>query len=66
MDEKTGKHIRFRGVDTFRGNLRFSSLNSLYFKTTSRRDDLISLCYMMIYAINRGHMYECDSNPNLT
>ena len=41
-------------VDTFQGNMIFSSLNQMKFKKTSRRDDLISLFYMMIYCLNNN------------
>ena len=30
----------------------FASINSLKFETTSRRDDLISICYILIYLID--------------
>ena len=54
IDKETKQHISENEVDTFRGNMIFGSLNQLAFKTTSRRDDLISLCYMMIYVLNHG------------
>jgi hypothetical protein len=38
----------------------FGSLNQLAFKTTSRRDDMISLCYMMIYILNNGSIRGID------
>lgn len=34
---------------SFRGNLSFASVNALSMKTTSRRDDLISLFYFLAY-----------------
>ena len=43
-------------VAVFRGNMLFSSVNQLKFKTTSRRDDLISLCYMLIFLLNGGEL----------
>jgi hypothetical protein len=54
IDKSTGLHIEEDEVSTFRGNMIFGSLNQLNFMTTSRRDDLISLCYMMIYMLNNG------------
>lgn len=54
VDKSTGKHILEDEVETFRGNMIFGSLNQLNFMTTSRRDDLISLCYMIIYMLNNG------------
>jgi hypothetical protein len=47
-------------VDTFRGNMIFSSSNQLRFFNTSRRDDLVSLCYLMIYLIRRGTLPKVD------
>ena len=38
--------------DSFRGNILFSSLEQMQFKTTSRKDDLVSLCYMIMYLLN--------------
>jgi serine/threonine protein kinase len=54
IDKSTGLHIKEAEVETFRGNMIFGSLNQLNFMTTSRRDDLISLCYMVIYMLNKG------------
>ena len=48
-----GTHIQEgEGTDTFEGNLLFSSLGLLEFKQPSRRDDLISLGYMLVYLLN--------------
>ena len=33
----------------FKGNLMFSSSHAMDFKTTSRRDDVISLFYFLVY-----------------
>ena len=38
----------------------FSSLNVLKFQTPSRRDDLISLCYLLSYLLNEGHLKDMD------
>ena len=42
--------------ETFHGNVVFSSLNQLKFHATSRRDDLISLFYLLIYLLKQGNM----------
>ena len=34
----------------------FSSLNQLRFLTTSRRDDFISLCYLLVFLLNGGEL----------
>ena len=36
----------------FKGNMLFSSVRQLSFMRTSRRDDLISLCYLLVYLLN--------------
>ena len=48
---KTGKHIKFVDVKKFTGTLRYGSINSLKLKEQSRRDDLESIGYMLIYLI---------------
>lgn len=39
-------------LDKFRGNIMFSSLDQMEFKPTSRKDDMVSLCYMMLYMLS--------------
>ena len=50
--DNLGKHIKEDTIENFRGNLMFASSSSLDFCTTSRRDDLISLCYILIFLLN--------------
>ena len=38
--------------ESFQGNILFSSLDQMEFKHTSRKDDMISLCYMIFYMLN--------------
>ena len=47
--KKEGKHVSCEIVETFKGNCVFASLNHLEFKTTSCKDDLISLVYLLTY-----------------
>lgn len=42
-------------VDVFEGNQIFASLHQMNFGVTSRRDDLISLFYILIFMLN-----DCD------
>ena len=51
LDEE-GNHLKKKVFSQFRGNLLFSSINQMEFKTTSRRDDLISASYMMLTLLN--------------
>ena len=60
-DKETGEHIPKCELPTFGGNLYFGSVNQLKFHRTSRRDDLHSLMYMMIYLLNKGSI-PCISN----
>jgi serine/threonine protein kinase len=43
-----GKHVK-PGFSLFCGNLAFCSVNAMLNKILSRRDDLISLVYMLLY-----------------
>ena len=49
-----GAHIFQTTVDSYAGDIRFSSVNQLKNLTTSRRDDLISIFYLLLYLINDG------------
>ncbi len=46
---RTGKHIPFSKKNLFIGSLMYSSLNSMKCFESSRRDDLESIGYMLIY-----------------
>ena len=52
MDDANKKHLPVQNVKVFRGNIMFASPNQLNFRATSRRDDLISLVYLIIYMVN--------------
>ena len=64
-DPETGQHINKEEVEVFRGNMIFASLNQLDFKTTSRRDDLLSLCYFLLYLFNQGTLPGININSKL-
>ena len=46
-----GNHIQPGTVTAFKGNIAFSSVYAMGFLTPSRRDDLISLAYLLIYLV---------------
>ena len=48
IDAKTGKHIPFVGMKNLIGTCRYVSVNSHKGFELSRRDDLITLGYVMI------------------
>jgi len=47
-----GKHIEQSRMTSFQGNLIFSSINQMNFISTSRRDDIISMCYIFLTLLN--------------
>ena len=51
---RTGKHIKFSKTNMLYGSLNFSSLNSIKGYEYSRRDDLESFGYMLIYLAKGG------------
>ena len=51
---KTGKHILPRLTGRFNGTLLYASPNAVRGKEASRRDDIISLGYMLVYLIKRS------------
>ena len=54
-EEKQGwQHIEKKHKKVFRGNVYFSSPSQLKFNSTSRRDDMISLFYLIVYLFKQG------------
>ena len=54
--DEAGNHLECCDVASFENNSLFSSLNSLNLNSVSRKDDLISLCYMIFLIINDGDL----------
>jgi hypothetical protein len=50
--DEAGKHITRESNQTFVGNYAFASHNAFLGKSLSRRDDLISLCYLMSHLLD--------------
>ncbi len=50
---RTGNHVKFAINNYFSGNVKFSSPNAMKGIEPSRRDDLESLGYMLIYLYNQ-------------
>ena len=61
---KTGKHILPKLTGQFNGTVKYASPNAIKGKEVSRRDDLISLGYMLIFLFKRDLPWE-DSFKNL-
>ena len=51
MSSRTGKHAKFCINKKWSGTSRFASANSLRGVAQSRRDDLESLCYLLLYLL---------------
>ena len=51
---KTGKHIQPKNIKKFIGTLKYASSNVVKGKEASRRDDLISLGFVLIYLYKRN------------
>ena len=49
IDFKTKKHLKKTKVSAVDGDIYFISLDRLNFWYPSRKDDLMSLCYMLLY-----------------
>ena len=48
-DEKTGVHVKFTNNHRLNGTARYASIHALEGFELSRRDDLESLCYSLVY-----------------
>ena len=55
MSSRTGKHVKFAINKKWSGTSRFASANSLRGVVQSRRDDLESLCYILLF-IMKGNL----------
>ena len=62
---KTGKHIKFSKNSKFSVNLKFSSVNSMEGVESSRRDDMESFGYMLIYLYNQELPWEKFKTKNI-
>ena len=51
---KTGKHVLPKNIGHFIGTSRYASIYAMSGKEQSRRDDIISIGYMIIYLMKKG------------
>lgn len=61
IDKKTGEHLEEAKLNFFRGNQLFASKYHLDFDRTSRRDDITSIFFLMVYMLNGGKMPGVDN-----
>lgn len=54
IDKKTGNHVPPKEIGTFKGNMLFASANLLSLNRSSRRDDMISIFFLLVYLLNKG------------
>jgi serine/threonine protein kinase len=50
--DENGKHLARAQMNSFKGNLIFGSKNAFRGQRLSRRDDLISLAYLLVYIVD--------------
>ena len=60
LQKESGNHIKLKERSFFQGNLIFASYNQLCFNKTSRKDDLISLVYLITYLVNHASLPGID------
>ena len=59
IDPKTKKHIEYKQRESLTGTATFASINAHNGDELSRRDDLESIAYVLIYLL-RGKLPWCD------
>lgn len=50
--DKSGNHYPQSEIESFRGNILFASVDHLEFQSASRRSDLLSICYFLLFMLN--------------
>ena len=58
-----GAHMPFRRNIPFKGNVIFSSKNAFDQLTLSRRDDIISFMYFLIFCVNSNQSWIDNLRP---
>ena len=64
IDSKTGEHVKFKNNHKLNGTARFASVYALEGYELSRRDDLESLCYVLIYLLKGNLPWTRLKNKN--
>lgn len=58
--EEDDSHSKKKYIEKFSGNFLFASLNSCRGNNKSRRDDIQSVMYIMVYLLNKNYLPWCD------
>lgn len=58
------QHIKMKQGNSFTGTVRYSSINALQRMTTSRRDDVESLAYVLIYFLKGRLPWQQIAKPS--
>ena len=64
VDPKTGEHIKYKDNHRLNGTARFASIHALEGYELSRRDDLESLCYVLVYLLKGNLPWSRIKNKN--
>lgn len=64
IDPKTGEHVKYKNNHRLNGTARFASVHALEGYELSRRDDLESLCYVLIYLLKGSLPWTRIKNKN--
>ena len=64
IDPKTGEHVKFKNNHRLNGTARFASVHALEGYELSRRDDLESLCYVLVYLLKGNLPWTRIKNKN--
>jgi serine/threonine protein kinase len=56
---ENNSHMKKCCLDSFQGNILFSSYSQQMFYSTSRKDDLISVSYNLFTLLNQNHFPLC-------
>ena len=64
IDSKTGNHVKFTNNHRLNGTARYASIHALEGFELSRRDDLESLCYVLVYFLKGSLPWSKIKNKN--
>ena len=66
LQEDGSTHVEKKNEEKFSGNILFASLNSCRGNNKSRRDDVESMVYVMLYLLSNNHLPWNDLHEKFT